>query len=219
MKIGLGLATTILVTSAVSVNVLLRLQAAEKASQQTVTASSHPASDKDLSSLQAPSTVPAEQTATKDDTKTEAPKTQAAATPVAAPVSTPTLESKTPNYLDTYPADLKNIASLSILDQWGLNNRGSASYTAWKVQESYGHMPKFWGDPHSWPVMADLTHIHRGTTPRVHSVAIVNNFSAWVEAVNGDRVDVSFYNFADSGSFGTWLNVPASQFSTYIYFN
>lgn len=125
-------------------------------------------------------------------------------------------------YADTYPADLRNAAVSSKIDQWGMSNRQSVSYTAFKVAESGKNMPKWGytgrGDASYWPANADSANIARGTAAKVGSVGVSGNFTVWVEAVNGDKVDVSFYNWNNSGAFGYWNDVPASQFSTYIYF-
>lgn len=125
-------------------------------------------------------------------------------------------------YTDTYPADLRNAAVSSKIDQWGMSNRQSVSYTAFKVAESGKNMPKWGytgrGDASYWPTNADNAGIARGTAPQVGSVGVSGNFTVWVEAVNGNKIDVSFYNWNNSGAFGYWNDVPASQFATYIYF-
>lgn len=125
-------------------------------------------------------------------------------------------------YADTYPADLRNAAVSSKIDQWGMSNRQSVSYTAFKVAESGKNMPKWGytgrGDASYWPTNADNAGIARGTAPQVGSVGASGNFTVYVEAVNGNKIDVSFYNWNNSGAFGYWNDVPASQFATYIYF-
>ncbi len=125
-------------------------------------------------------------------------------------------------YADTYPADLRNAVVSSKIDQWGMSNRQSVSYTAFKVAESGKNMPKWGytgrGDASYWPTNADNAGIARGTAPQVGSVGVSGNFTVYVEAVNGDKIDVSFYNCNNSGAFGYWNDVPASQFATYIYF-
>ncbi len=125
-------------------------------------------------------------------------------------------------YSDTYPADLRNAAVSSKIDQWGMSNRQSVSYTAFKVAESGKNMPKWGytgrGDASYWPTNADNANIARGTTPKVGSVGVSGNFTVYIEAVNGDKIDVSFYNWNNSGAFGYWNDVSASQFATYIYF-
>lgn len=160
------------------------------------------------------------------ETSTEA--TVPANTAPAAPSNTspaPAAEPAQPVlavYSDTYPAALKDAPVSGKIDQWGMSNRQSTSYTAWKVSEAGKNMPKWGytgkGDASYWPSNADSANIARGTTPKVGSVGVSGNFTVWVEAVNGDKVDVSFYNWGNNGSFGYWNDVPASQFTTYIYF-
>lgn len=140
-----------------------------------------------------------------------------------APATQPAPTAPTPAvYADTYPDALKSAPLSSKLDQWGLDNRQSTSYTAWKVNEAFGNMPKWGyagnGNASNWPTLADNANIARGTTPKVHSVGVSGNFTVWVEAVNGDKIDVSFYNWGNSGTFGYWNDIPASQYATYIYF-
>ena len=157
-----------------------------------------------------PSTTPTPQQSSPSPSTPTPPAPQAPAQPALA------------TYGDTYPADLRDAPVSSKIDQWGLDNRQSTSYTAWKVNEAFGSMPKWGysgnGNANNWPVLADNSSIPRGTAPRVNSVGVSGNFTVWVEAVNGDKIDVSFYNWGNNGAFGYWNNVPASQFATYIYF-
>lgn len=164
-----------------------------------------------------PSPAKIKKPVTKKTTDTD---TKSASTEIAPTVVAP----KSP-YPDTYPADLKSAYKNTVSDEWGYDNRGSASYAAWKVKEilKSTRMSDWKTDPRSknvtnWPVLADESSVLRGSAPRLHSVAVVNNFAAWVEAVNGDKVTVSFYNWGDSGAHGIWKDVPATNFSTYIYF-
>lgn len=121
-----------------------------------------------------------------------------------------------PVYSDSYPADWKN--QCGQIDTWGQTKCQSTSYAAWKVSEAGLNMPKYWGDASTWPAKADAANIPRGSTPKLHSVAVTGNFNAFVEAVNGDTITVSWYNWGNTGQYGTWENIPASQFTTYIYF-
>jgi len=181
-------------------------------------------------------------TAKPSSTTTPQPTSVATAitpTPVTqTPVSTPplTLEQQYPN---TYPAKWANIPINSIIDTWGMDNRESVSYTAWKVNETFGNMPQWGfgmpscdsssnydgGDAKCWPADAKTAGIPIGTTPQVHSVAIFTNqdiqspgFSAWVEAINGNQVTVSSYNWGNGGNYSVSVE-PSSYFSTYIYFS
>jgi hypothetical protein len=139
--------------------------------------------------------------------------------------STPAAEPQQPAapvYSDTYPEALKSAPISSKFDQWGLDNRQSTSYTAWKVNEAFGNMPKWGmtgnGNANNWPTLAANANIATGTEAKIHSVGVVGNFTVWVESVNGSNVTVSFYNWGNTGEYGIWENVPASKFSTYIYF-
>ena len=185
-------------------------------------------------SIIAENTDAVQQTETSAPTETEHPdvnEDQAVTPPTNTQpeqISEPTPDPEptpppTPIYSDTYPANLKDTPASSKFDQWGLNNRQSTSYTAWKVNEAFGNMPKWGytsnGNADNWPTLADNSSIARGTTAKVHSVGVVGNFTVWVEAVNGDNVTVSFYNLGNTGEFGIWENISASKFSTYIYFD
>ncbi len=110
----------------------------------------------------------------------------------------------------------------SVFDSWGMYNRECVSYTAWKVFETYGQMP-YWGgvgNANQWPGDARAAGIPTGSTPRVHSVAISTSgfygHAMWVEAVSGNRIYVSQFNFDLAGHYSEmWVN--GSNF-TYIYF-
>lgn len=124
-----------------------------------------------------------------------------------------------PNYLAAAPKD-------SLIDPWGMYNRECVSYTAWKVQQTFGYMP-YWGgngNANQWPGDARAAGIPTGSTPKVHSVAIWNvgyyGHAMWVEAVNSDgSIWVSQYNYSFDGNYSEMLVEPsmASQL-TYIYF-
>lgn len=126
-----------------------------------------------------------------------------------------------------YPSVYANAAQDSLVDSWGLYNRECVSYTAWKVYQTYGHMP-YWGgvgNANQWPGDARAAGIPTSTTPKVNSVAIWNvgyyGHAMWVEAVNGDgSLWVSQYNFDYNGHYSE-MRVSASMAAslTYIYFN
>ena len=122
-----------------------------------------------------------------------------------------------------YPSYLAAAAQDSLVDPWGMYNRECVSYTAWKVQQRYGHMP-YWGgsgNAKQWPGNARRAGIPTGSTPRVGSVAIMSNgyygHAAWVESVSGNTVRVSQYNWGIRGEY-TEMTVSAGAFDTYIYF-
>lgn len=123
-----------------------------------------------------------------------------------------------PTYSDTYPVAWRN--QCDTIDTWGQTKCQSTSYAAWKVNEIFGSMPMNWGDASTWPAKADAAHMPRGTTPQLHSVGVVGNFNVFVEAINADNtIDVSYYNWNFNKAFGFKNSVPASTYSTYIYFS
>ncbi len=135
-----------------------------------------------------------------------------------------------PAYNDTYPADWKQ--HCNGMDMWGMDKCQSVSYTAWKVSETFGNMSKWgpiWpagliGHAKNWLVLAENENIPTGTTPKVHSVAVSTlgplGFTAWVEAIDGNSMTLSSYNWNYGKSYHLHENVqlPAAQFSGYIYF-
>lgn len=121
-----------------------------------------------------------------------------------------------------YPAIWDNAPQDSLIDDWGMYNRECVSYTAWKVYQTYGYMP-YWGghgNANEWPWSARQDGIPTGSTPRVNSVAISMSgyygHAMWVEAVSGDKIYVSQYNYGLNGRYSEmWIS--ASNL-TYIYF-
>jgi surface antigen len=121
-----------------------------------------------------------------------------------------------------YPAVWNNSPQDSVLDSWGMFNRECVSYTAWKVFQTYGYMP-YWGgtgNANQWPGDAQRAGIPIGTTPKAHSVAIWNvgafGHAMWVEAVSGNTIYVSQYNYDYAGHYSE-MSISASGL-TYIYF-
>lgn len=182
--------------------------------------------EKEVSEAPKENTAPAAAETEAADSTT--PQQSSSSTPAAAPSvpvnEQPAVQQPT-QYADTYPSDLKNSPMSAKLDQWGLNNRQSTSYTAWKVNEASGNMPKWGytgkGDARFWLDNATAANISQGTAPKVHSVAVRTagntGFTAWVEEVNGDSVVVTAYNFDNTGEFKQ-MTLPASYFNGYIYF-
>lgn len=121
-----------------------------------------------------------------------------------------------------YPAQWDNARQDSRLDNWGMYNRECVSYAAWKVYQTYGHMP-YWGgvgNANQWIRDAHSAGIATGAVPHVHSVAIslrgYYGHAMWVEKVSGNMIYVSQYNYDLHGHYSEmWVN--ASSF-TYIYF-
>ena len=121
-----------------------------------------------------------------------------------------------------YPSKWNNSPQDSLIDSWGMYNRECVSYTAWKVYQTYGYMP-YWGgvgNANEWPGDAQRAGIPTGSTPKVHSVAIWNvgafGHAMWVEAVNGNTIYVSQYNYDYQGHYSE-MSISASGL-TYIYF-
>lgn len=123
-----------------------------------------------------------------------------------------------------YPNKWANAPIDSLVDSWGMYNRECVSYTAWKVHQAYGSMP-YWGgrgNANQWPSSARTDGIPTGSTPRAGSVAISMSgpygHAMWVEAVSGNQIYVSQYNYYYNG-WGNysemWVNASGL---TYIYF-
>lgn len=122
-----------------------------------------------------------------------------------------------------YPGVWANAPQDSLVDNWGMYNRECVSYAAWKVHQRYGNMP-YWGgrgNANQWPGNARASGIPTGSTPKVGSVAVMSGgyygHVAWVEAVNGNTITVSQYNWGVAGEYSE-MTVSASAFDTYIYF-
>jgi len=123
---------------------------------------------------------------------------------------------------NTYPAKWKSAPLDAYLDSWGMYTRECVSYTAWKVNEAYGNMP-YWGgigNANEWVRNARNSGIPTSSTPKAGTVGISfwgsYGHAVWVEAVDGNYVIVSEYNYDWAGNFRRW-RYPASTF-TYIYF-
>jgi surface antigen len=121
-----------------------------------------------------------------------------------------------------YPGVWNNSPQDSVLDSWGMFNRECVSYTAWKVFQTYGYMP-YWGgvgNANQWPGDAQRAGIPTGSVPKAHSVAIWNvgafGHAMWVEAVSGNTIYVSQYNYDYYGHYSE-MSISASGL-TYIYF-
>lgn len=123
-----------------------------------------------------------------------------------------------------YPANLSNASQDSMVDPWGMYNRECVSYTAWKVYQTYGHMP-YWGgygNANQWPSDAQADGIPTGTTARKNSVAIwyIGGYghAMWVEDVYGNgTMRVSQFNYDYTGHYSEMTISTAN--TTFIYFN
>lgn len=217
-KVGIG-AVTVLAVSVPAVSAMVLTGEPEKPQNSVVSTENQAESADQVENIQE------KQEAAQDQPESTSENTQAHQdnqnSNIQPTQPTQSADPETPTapvyvYADTYPAEWKN--QCGQLDTWGLNKCQSTSYAAWKVSESGKNMPKYWGDASAWPAKADAANIPRGTTPKLHSVAVVGNFNAFVEAVDGDTITVSWYNWGNTGQYGVWENIPASKFSTYIYF-
>lgn len=199
-------------------------QVATAPTQPTTQSSTSPSTGVSSTTSTHVSTTP-NKSATAGSTTTGNPASPAPTTPTTpTPTQPPTLEEQYPS---DYPSKWATPNIDTAIDSWGMSNRESTSYTAWKVNEAFGNMPNNWGNATNWPQEAQATGFTVSTTPKIHSVAIdyanahgaaATGFSAWVEAVNGNQVTVSEYNWGNTGDYDV-KTVPASSFSTYIYFN
>jgi surface antigen len=122
-----------------------------------------------------------------------------------------------------YPSNLDGAPQDSLVDPWGMYNRECVSYTAWKVYQTYGHMP-YWGgrgNANQWPADAQADGITVSSTPRAHSVAISMNgyygHAMWVEGVSGNTIYVSQYNYDLAGHYSE-MSINSSGL-LYLYFN
>ena len=113
-------------------------------------------------------------------------------------------------------------------DQWGMYICECVSYTAWKVYSTYGYMP-YWGgrgNAKQWPANARAAGYTVSNVPKVGAVGISTGgaygHAVWVEAVSGNRVYISQYNYRNAAT-----NYQAGQYSEqwvdqgmyqYIYF-
>ncbi len=121
----------------------------------------------------------------------------------------------------------------TLTDDYGMYNRECVSYTAWKVKQTYGYMP-YWGgwdiygpgtntggNANQWINDANHAGIPTGSVPKVGSVAIslggAYGHAMWVEAVSGDTIYVSQYNYDLAGHYSE-MSINGSGL-TYIYFN
>jgi surface antigen len=204
----------------------------------TTTSSSTPSEDKGTvadteskqsagnSDQQATDTSKPQTSQTKQQSSTAQNTTPSSTSSPSQPKTQPQAPAQ-PTYADTYPfkADCSSSpqSTSTQIDPLSYTKCFSASYTANKVNQTFGTMSQYWGDPKNWPQAADNAHISRDTTPKLHSVGIQTTggagWSVWVEAVHDDNtIDISYYNFNNSLAYGTQYNVNPSVFSTYIYF-
>ncbi len=111
----------------------------------------------------------------------------------------------------------------TIIDSWGMYNRESVSYAAFRVASSGRHMP-YWGgqgNANQWPSNARSAGIAVDNIPRVGDVAIghwgMYGHAMYIEAVlpNG-TIKVSQFNHDYTGNYSE-ANIPATGLS-FIHF-
>ena len=103
-------------------------------------------------------------------------------------------------------------------DTWGLYNRECVSYTAWKVYQSGRYMPYMGGhgNAYQWPSTAGVPKDF-GSGARVGDVAISMagpyGHAMYVEAVSGNQVYVSEYNYNVDGKYSErWTSMSNLYF-------
>jgi surface antigen len=118
-----------------------------------------------------------------------------------------------------YPAALCNPPQDTVIDNWGMYNRECVSYTAFRVAASGRHMP-YWGghgNANQWPDSARAAGIPMDGNPRVGDVAIsmIGSYghAMYVEAVIGNQIHVSQYNY---GAPGTYSEMTISSSGLYF---
>ena len=111
-------------------------------------------------------------------------------------------------------------------DGMGYGCRQCVSYVAWRLLAEKGVRAVNWGHANMWPDSARRAGFSTGSTPRAGSAGVISagkyGHIVWVEAVEGDYVVISQYNYFNAGGSG-WghyskMRVPASTYDTYIYF-
>lgn len=108
-----------------------------------------------------------------------------------------------------YPGYLCNAGQDTVVDPWGMFNRECVSYTAYKVAASGRHMP-YWGgagNANQWPANARQSGIAVDGNPQAGDVAISMagpyGHAMYVEAVSGNNIYVSQYNYGTPGTYST----------------
>lgn len=128
-------------------------------------------------------------------------------TPSPLPTPTPT---PTPNPAcgGGYPNAWCSVPKDTLIDNWGMYNRESVSYAAYKVSASGRTMP-YWGghgNANQWPANARAAGIAVDGTPRVGDVAIANvgayGVAMYVEALlPGGKIHISAYDLDGLGNY------------------
>jgi surface antigen len=109
-------------------------------------------------------------------------------------------------------------------DGRGYGCRQCASYAAWKVAQVTGKYYR-WGDGGSFASAAiNAGYQNLGTSPQPGSLAVMwgsPGHVAWVEAVSGNQVLVSQYNWQINGQYGMYSEMWLSKsvFDQYVKIN
>lgn len=119
-----------------------------------------------------------------------------------------------------YPAKWCERGQDTVIDSWGMWNRECVSYAAWAMAARGYYVPYGMGNANQWPSAAAAAGIPVNYTPTVGSVAIwyIGQYghAMVVDAVNGNNVTVSQYNYGFNGTYSV-MTVPANGF-VYIHF-
>jgi len=115
-------------------------------------------------------------------------------------------------------------------DGFGYGCRQCASYVAWRVGKETGYHPTNWGDAKNFTAAAKRSPwngVEGG--PRAGSIAVMDpgkagqnhGHTAWVEAVNGNKVIVSQYNYDYGQGYGMYsmMELSVNAFDHYIHIN
>ncbi|HEY0965490.1 MAG TPA: CHAP domain-containing protein [Candidatus Saccharimonadales bacterium] len=115
----------------------------------------------------------------------------------------------------------------TIVDPWGYYNRTATSYAAFKVYQSTGYAPHYYGNAAQWPASAQAAGKTIRTTPSVNSVGVIvagaYGHLVWVERVNSDStIDISQYDYYNAGGTGSGhyseMRISSSMPNYYISF-
>jgi len=112
-------------------------------------------------------------------------------------------------------------------DGYGYGCRQCASYAAWRMDKETGVYPTNWGSAINFPSNARAAGYRVDGTPSANSLAVMsvaqsgnsNGHIAYVEAVNGNTIVVSQYNYNYGSGWGMYseMTMSASAFTWYIH--
>lgn len=111
-----------------------------------------------------------------------------------------------------YPTAWANAPKDSMVDSWSMFNRECVSYAAFRASQEGGN-PSGWGNANQWPASARAAGVAVDSNPQVGDVAIsmagAYGHAMYVEAVSGDSIYVSQYNYEMEGLYST-MTISAS---------